>query len=428
MPVKYLAHDKKGNGHLPYTDDAGKIDTRRIGAAWAALHGGYRGQKYSGPGKANAVKKLRSLYKSMGRKPPNEQALFVGNFTEVLEARKSYFVESGYALTEATALARLALAKPMSSRVYEKSAEWLAEWLPAAQAMLESQYEELARKVTAYADKNPTLFADKDDAPGTSFQIQGVYPAIGVNPAIVIAHDLLSDGEYYAADWQETADGDIEFSNVRDISVQYEMLAVRLQNNLSEALIMVMESLENSFLAESEYLASRVLGAAVTLPELYLDGPRPVAEIELVKFYERQGLLTEYHGSTMSLLPEVKFTGEISSKDAVIQLAEAMVRSRATRKRAARAQARLIHPTLGQPMKVGGVKEQDLFGSLIFDKKIYDAQSAKNWAKLNDFAHGNVVEGTEDIRVSQSACPCKKGTLRVVPISRGVSGTVCARG
>jgi len=33
-----------------------------MGAAWAALHGGYRGNTYDGPGKQDAISKLRSLY------------------------------------------------------------------------------------------------------------------------------------------------------------------------------------------------------------------------------------------------------------------------------------------------------------------------------------------------------------------------------
>ena len=70
--VKYLVKDEKGNGHLPYTKDDGKPDHRLMGAAWAALHGGYRGNKYSGPGKADAIAKLTQLYKSEGMDTPKE--------------------------------------------------------------------------------------------------------------------------------------------------------------------------------------------------------------------------------------------------------------------------------------------------------------------------------------------------------------------
>ena len=55
--------DKPTTWHLPVKVN-GKPDHRLMGGAWAALHGGYRGNKYEGPGKAAALAKLRALYKS----------------------------------------------------------------------------------------------------------------------------------------------------------------------------------------------------------------------------------------------------------------------------------------------------------------------------------------------------------------------------
>ena len=54
MAVQHLVSDKSGD-HLPYTGDDGKPDHHLMGAAWAALHGGYRGNKYAGPDKAKAI-------------------------------------------------------------------------------------------------------------------------------------------------------------------------------------------------------------------------------------------------------------------------------------------------------------------------------------------------------------------------------------
>jgi 2'-5' RNA ligase len=48
--------------HLPVRDVQGNADRRRMGAAWAALHGGYRGKKYAGPNKQEAITKLRKMY------------------------------------------------------------------------------------------------------------------------------------------------------------------------------------------------------------------------------------------------------------------------------------------------------------------------------------------------------------------------------
>jgi hypothetical protein len=50
--------------HLPVKEADGNADRRRMGAAWAALHGGYRGKKYAGPNKEQAITKLRKMYES----------------------------------------------------------------------------------------------------------------------------------------------------------------------------------------------------------------------------------------------------------------------------------------------------------------------------------------------------------------------------
>lgn len=50
--------------HLQVRDESGTLDHRHMGAAWAALHGGYRGSKYEGPDKQKAIAKLTQYYKS----------------------------------------------------------------------------------------------------------------------------------------------------------------------------------------------------------------------------------------------------------------------------------------------------------------------------------------------------------------------------
>lgn len=58
--------------HLRVRDAQGNVDHRLMGAAWAALHGGYRGNKYEGPDKDKAISKLRALYKSEDMPVPGE--------------------------------------------------------------------------------------------------------------------------------------------------------------------------------------------------------------------------------------------------------------------------------------------------------------------------------------------------------------------
>jgi len=68
----YLIVDDHGGKHLPTTTD-GKPDHQLMGAAWAALHEGYRGNKYEGPHKAEAITKLAALYKREGMKTPGSE-------------------------------------------------------------------------------------------------------------------------------------------------------------------------------------------------------------------------------------------------------------------------------------------------------------------------------------------------------------------
>lgn len=48
--------------HLRYKNTSGAVDHGLCGAAWAALHGGYRGNKYEGPAKQKAITKLTAIY------------------------------------------------------------------------------------------------------------------------------------------------------------------------------------------------------------------------------------------------------------------------------------------------------------------------------------------------------------------------------
>jgi hypothetical protein len=60
--------------HLQVRGSDGRPDHRLMGAAWAALHGGYRGNKYEGPSKGDALAKLLLLYASEEMPTPYEQA------------------------------------------------------------------------------------------------------------------------------------------------------------------------------------------------------------------------------------------------------------------------------------------------------------------------------------------------------------------
>lgn len=64
--------EKPSTWSLPVYDENGDPDHALMGAAWAALHKGYRGNKYEGEGKADAIKKLKALYKKEKMVTPSE--------------------------------------------------------------------------------------------------------------------------------------------------------------------------------------------------------------------------------------------------------------------------------------------------------------------------------------------------------------------
>lgn len=61
----FLVKEADGTTHLPTTKN-GSIDRGLCGAAWAALHAGFRGQTYDGPNKAEALAKLKKIYAAQG--------------------------------------------------------------------------------------------------------------------------------------------------------------------------------------------------------------------------------------------------------------------------------------------------------------------------------------------------------------------------
>jgi hypothetical protein len=78
-PGDYLVVEdpkKSSTWHLQVRTN-GTPDHRLMGAAWAALYGGYRGNEYTGPNKSAAISKLRALYASEKMPIPSEKSFAV---------------------------------------------------------------------------------------------------------------------------------------------------------------------------------------------------------------------------------------------------------------------------------------------------------------------------------------------------------------
>jgi phage head maturation protease len=103
---------KPSTWHLRVRDANGSVSHRLMGAAWAALHGGYRGNRYQGLGKQEAIRKLRSLYEREGMDVPGKADSIVSElanaiveqvekerlrFAEILYHIKTFDYEKAYA-------------------------------------------------------------------------------------------------------------------------------------------------------------------------------------------------------------------------------------------------------------------------------------------------------------------------------------------
>jgi hypothetical protein len=65
--------EKPSTWHLPVKVN-GEIDRRLMGAAWAALHKGSHGNKYEGPGKEQAIRDLRAMYRDEDIEMPSTES------------------------------------------------------------------------------------------------------------------------------------------------------------------------------------------------------------------------------------------------------------------------------------------------------------------------------------------------------------------
>ncbi len=77
----YLVVEEDGSRHLPVKRN-GKPDHGLMGSAFAALTGGFRGNKYEGPNKAAALAKLKKLYASEGMEMPKAALLLPMTLTK----------------------------------------------------------------------------------------------------------------------------------------------------------------------------------------------------------------------------------------------------------------------------------------------------------------------------------------------------------
>ncbi len=148
--VKHLVTESTGVEHLPYTDASGKPDHHLMGTAWAALHEGYRGNKYAGPNKDAAIKELTSVYANEGMKTPDAQkALLSATLISLRKrAERHHGLEKGmWSITQlADVLQTLAWMHTSldDERIYENDDSPIPDKLRAILVQLKPLFIELA--------------------------------------------------------------------------------------------------------------------------------------------------------------------------------------------------------------------------------------------------------------------------------------------
>lgn len=354
-----------------------------------------------------------------------------GPFVSVLERTAAIVEGEGYTKSEATAIARVALAKPLPEELLNLSADILADQLPPAATILENQWDALAQKVAWAAQVSPLFVAPNGSC---WLRCAGVYPPgnqqLGV---VVMSEDTQTgtEGAALAADWEMDSNGDIVFSKVRDVSINFQNFLTQKQFLMSEAIVVLDAVRSNLADAETAYLAACANETSFRVPAMTLEGQQPLTILELAKYQTRAGVLTEQSREAIQL-PEVLFEGSHAKRHAIVSMATRHSAVRAAQKRAIKSQVNLIRPVLGQPMVVGGIgtyeKAAKNIQSLIFDKKIFTLSEARKWLRRLDFSSKEIDESPVDvIRAPQYGYSSKRMSQAKVSLVRGVSAIVCAR-
>ena len=158
--VRYLVTDSDGKKHLPYTGEDGKPNHRLMGAAWAALHGGYRGNKYEGEDKSDAIARLKRIYEREGMTPPNEKVRKgmwdVARLADVLQTLQ-YLMNSSEAE---------AVYEGDDSEVPAQLRAWLKAGIPILEEMVSEEANELLAtgKSAGHSIEEKTGMADNANA------------------------------------------------------------------------------------------------------------------------------------------------------------------------------------------------------------------------------------------------------------------------
>lgn len=239
----------------------------------------------------------------------------LGPYKQVFEAHRDSFLKKGYSESEARAMAQAIVARPLPEIALSRAASYYESTLAAAKLMLEfNAFEGVSLKVNDAVQDNAQLFSDSDDPEDLELIVSGVYPG---KPGMVIVK-ANHTGCWYAADWDLNAAGKVTLSNARDIGTYYDQLAIGVTEGLQPALDLMFEDAKTPLEVEQNFLMCSAMNGLFQVPEVSLDGIRPVIEMEFVKYLRNSKVLTETF-STPFILPAISIEPQV--KDSITRFA-----------------------------------------------------------------------------------------------------------
>jgi hypothetical protein len=354
----------------------------------------------------------------------------LGPYKEIFEAHRDSFSAAGYSADESSALAQAIVARPIpesylgqgQSQGKYATAVYYESAIPSAMLLLEfNQYEAVSLKIQEACHLQQDLFRNDNDPRLVTVIVSGVYPG---NPGTAVVK-VEETGSWFATDWSITDDGDVKLDNVRDIGAYYETLAVGVTEALLPALNLETYSRDLPLQVESAYLTALAIDNPFEVPAVVIDGPRPVAEMEFVKYLRSAKAITESFSNPYQL-QERKMTGKVTSgpgASPVVQLAVVTHRRAVIERAYINAMLAMNAPLAG----VGLLEKSTTLQSVVIDKAKFSESEASAMGKRNHWGSDR-QDSNDSYRLRQfDPSECVEGSYRTITLKEGVSGVICKR-
>jgi hypothetical protein len=337
--------------------------------------------------------------------------LKIGSYREVYEAHRNHFITVGHSETDASAIAQLIVSRPLPESALHAKASYLESTLPLVSKLLEwDTFDVTMNRVSMAVYGNWSMFEAQGAPSFANPEIAGVYPGLVV---------LNANQKQYAADWTESAEGDISLSNVRDVSAFYRASMSRVVEEFLPCIEIAQHAATIPLEIEKQFLVSKYAGEKISIPAVQLDGLRPALEQEFMKYLRAGGAIKESFESAMEL-PACEVTGEFTTDD-MIRMSQVSAKLASVERQCIEMRVALSRPSMGQSM----LEKATTIQTVIIDKGKFSESDASSMARRNGW-DGEREDSSTAYRFRQhQTSECESGTFRTIALKDGVSAVVC---